>query len=90
MNRNWNRAERRRHEKMLRAFARSRVTVAEMDFPKKWTCDCISCSLLRAGACPSCAARINADILTLDKPGTMMARTCSGGCREAIEHYFCR
>src|SRR3954453_16295424 len=72
MNRNWkNRAERRRYEKMLRAVARSGVSVAEMGIPKGWDCDCIACSLLRAGACSSCAARINADILKREKPGKL-------------------
>jgi hypothetical protein len=54
----------------------------------QWTCDCLACSLVRAGACLDCAGAIQAQVEQMTEPGTIMAPACSGSCREAIEQFF--
>jgi hypothetical protein len=55
---------------------------------RKWTCDCLCCDLVRAGACLYCARAIQEQAERMTEPGTIMAPACSRSCCEAIEQYF--
>jgi len=81
------RKERRRCAAQLRMLARKGTQVSEVGRPRDgWTCDCLACELMRAGACMTCASLITAEVIERGKPGKVLrVRACSGACREAAE-----
>jgi hypothetical protein len=56
----------------------------------EWTCDCLGCCLIRAGACLDCAYAIQRQVEQMTGPGKIMGHACSGSCLEAIEQYFAK
>jgi hypothetical protein len=83
-----NRKERRRYvAQLLRMLARSGTQVSEVGPPRDgWTCRCLGCELLRAGACMPCASLIAADAIERGKPGkASRTKAVHAACREAAE-----
>jgi hypothetical protein len=73
----------------LQELANSTVTLRELGHrPGAWTCPCVGCQLIRAGACLSCAARVTAEIARGKSGDEVRVAVCGGACQEALERWL--